>query len=126
MKMLLPLMGRHEIVALPMLAKIIIGCPFFRVFQRGIGFSHFLEPTLGVRLLGYIRMIFVSQTAIGLLDIRLGRIALYTKGFVIIDVFHLHLPVSMSSRVCSIDFNKYFLLHHPRHRRWPATSSQLL
>lgn len=99
MKMFLPLMGRYKIIALPVLTKIVIGGPFFRVFQRGVGLGYFLEFSLGIGLLGYIGMIFVSQVAIGLLNLRLGRIALYTKGFVIINVFHLHLPVSMSLRV---------------------------
>jgi len=64
-----PFRRRRELFAGGVVAEIVVGRAFFRIFQRGVGFRHFLEFFFAGRILGNIRVVLVRQLAIGLLDL---------------------------------------------------------
>ena len=64
-----PLRRRTEFLALRLRAECVIGRALFRILEGLVGLGDFLEARLGLRLLGDIRMIFLRQPAVSLLDL---------------------------------------------------------
>ena len=94
----IPVRWRTEILSrLPVGAELVIGRAFFRIFQRLIGFTDFLEFLLSIRLLAHIGMIFTRQLAVSPLDFILGGVLVHPHYFVIIFIFHSRSCYSNSS-----------------------------
>ena len=69
-------------------AQRVVGRAFLRVLESLVGLGNFLEARLGLRLLGNIRMIFLRQSAICLLDLVGGGAALDAECGVVVAVLH--------------------------------------
>src|SRR5688572_2630787 len=83
-----PVRRRAEFLALRSLAQRVISRAFFRILQCLVGLGDFLEADLGLRFLGNIRMVFVGEFPIGLLDLFGRSAALDPERGVVIAVFH--------------------------------------
>ena len=59
-----------------------------RILERLVGLGDFLEARLGLRLLGNVRMVFLRQSPVGLLDLVLRSAALDTERGVVVAVLH--------------------------------------
>ena len=66
---------RTEILARARFAELIIGRALLGTLEHFVGLADLLEARLGILLLADVRMIFAGQFAVGLLDLRLSRIA---------------------------------------------------
>src|SRR6187200_1938820 len=84
-----PLGRRPEFFALRARAEGIVGCAFLRVLECSVGLGDLLETLLGLRLLRDVRMVFLRQPSIGLLDLLLRSAALDPERGVVVAVFHL-------------------------------------
>src|SRR3546814_15734893 len=73
-ELFLPLMWGNKVLTLPVSAQVIVGGPFFGVFQCCVGFGDLLELFFGLGFFGDIGMVLVGQTAFGLFDISRGMI----------------------------------------------------
>ena len=83
-----PFRRRAEFLALRSRAECVVGGAFFRVLESPVGLGNLLEALLGLRLLRDIRMIFLRQPAVGLLDFLLRSAALDAECGVVVAVLH--------------------------------------
>ena len=84
-----PVRWRLEVLTcFPLLAHLVIGHAFFRVFEYGVGFAYFLETYLGLRVLADIRMVLACQFSIGVFDFVLRCVTRNAKSFVVVLEFH--------------------------------------
>src|SRR3984957_12188289 len=85
----IPVRRRAKILARRMpLSQLIVGGALLGTLENLIGFADVLEACFGVLFLADVRMIFASELAIGLLDLRLGGIARHTHDLVVVLVLH--------------------------------------
>src|SRR5882672_1725782 len=84
-----PIGRRTKILARRMsLSQLIVGGPLLRSSQHLVGLADLLETGFGVLLLADVRVIFTSELAVGLLDLRLGGIARHTHDLVVVLELH--------------------------------------
>ena len=70
------------------LPELIVGGALFGTLEYFVGFADFLEAGFGVLFLADVRMIFASELAVGLLDLRLRGIARHTHDLVVVLELH--------------------------------------
>src|ERR1700758_1626347 len=84
-----PIGRRTKILACRMsLAQLIVGGALLRTPQYLVGLADLLETGFCVLLLADIRVIFASELAVGLLDLRLGGIARPAHDLVVVLKLH--------------------------------------
>ena len=84
-------------------AERVVGGALLRVLEGLVGLGDFLEARLGLRLLGDVRMIFLREPAIRLLDLVGGSAALDAERGVVVAVLHrtsVHCPGPMGICFC--------------------------
>src|SRR5579863_5943515 len=80
-------------------AELIIGRALFGALEHLISLADFLEACLGILLFADVRMIFAGKLAVGLLDLRVSRIARHAHHVVIILEFHRSPGISRRGRI---------------------------
>src|SRR5689334_17954855 len=72
----------------PVLAELVIRGTFFRIAERFVGFTDFLELRLGAVFLIDVGMELARELTISLLDVVLRRVALDAEDLVVVLEFH--------------------------------------
>ena len=83
-------------------ARRVVGGALFGILQRLVGLGDFLELRFGARLLRDVRVIFLREPAIRLLDLVSGRATFDAESRVVVGVLHLSIVHSAppSSSAC--------------------------
>jgi hypothetical protein len=71
-----------------LLAQLIVGGALLRTLEHFVGLSDLLEARFGVLFLADVRVVFTSELAVSLLDLRLGGIARHPHDLVVILELH--------------------------------------
>src|ERR1700722_7817988 len=83
-----PIRRWPEILTRMPLAELIVGGALVGTLEHFVRFADLLEARFGVLFLADVRMIFASELAVGLLDLRLRGIARHAHDLVVVLVLH--------------------------------------
>src|SRR5262245_9329093 len=95
-----PIGWRAKLFALRTASQRVVRSALLGVLERLVRLGHFLELVLRARLLGNVRVIFLREPAIGLLDLVGGSTALDPERRVVIRVLHRALRLSVVADCC--------------------------